>query len=1020
MEIHLRIYKCQECNQVFRRDPLSHVQDNHQYRCQECDKTFWSNEQNNKWNCNRIVAAPMLLDGIMIRPTVSSALIPVENKQPTADEDYLMEENSQGAPGHTQIESSLAFQDQRQSPDPESETLPNDSISCLLCNRKLPTKDCLVRHLETDHGDKKLPCENSPTSHPKVHKKTKFTCSLCGKAFFQENYLTTHLRFCCRFSCHFCGKLFTRRFSLTEHLQIAHGNKRYPCQWCDKKFKANSELWRHTERYHSFLREHDYIITTRKPENSKVGTIRSKVKTLKRNHKSPDFSLESPLGDTNPQTQKHNLEHIKRPMNAFILWSQQKRRITAATPNDHNAKELGQKWKNLTQELRQPYIDKAKRLRMLHQKRYPNYKYSPKKKAKMLVGQPEGTRKRDIPKESEEEKQYTVEKVTDKRIGKNGEVEYLLKWQGYSAADSTWEPRANLQCEDLIIAFEARLKSDFDRTPNFVECGLNSMQIKVEDPFEANNVITDPLSAVIPETTEVTIKVEETLMDHLESDDQEQDSNTLVVDNGQQRAEVGQLDTFDSESDKLIEHLKTAQQAQKFPCKFCHRSFSSENHLTRHVDLSKCHGEKSHPCHLCYKKFTRDWRLKQHLKRVHENSDLGAMHTGFPCYLCDKIFHLKSQFTGHLKRVHGKIELGAMHNKKFPCQLCDKTFLRRHTLTSHVKDVHCHENFPCQFCGKICRYKKLLDRHVRRAHFDKRRTKGEHKKNKNSDRPIAEQSKVENDRRLIIDSPTNPTEIPIPTVPLSMVPRLASPLPIDQRQLTEAEPDNGNNQVKGPKISCQICGRDFTRKQFLSLTKHLGTVHRLSDEAVRNLIRQIESKHLRCHLCGKQFKFKSNLKIHTEREHQKNYKFAPIKNTGHIVDAQEAESSVVVDQGETTAEVHSCLGQETNTQVPAQSKIFKPRLLPERVRHPRKQNHIVTMESEATVECEPIEYSYLCLGCEGCYESGCKHLDHPRCPLTDIKAVKVHIAETGHQNFQPIANFLKSVSVRLSDIMWSS
>ena len=86
------------------------------------------------------------------------------------------------------------------------------------------------------------------------------------------------------------------------------------------------------------------------------------------------------------QTKKHKLNHIKRPMNAFMVWSQlERRKIIAVTPDKHNAeisKELGRRWKNLPDELRQPYIDEAEKLRVLHQREYPDYKYKPKKKAK--------------------------------------------------------------------------------------------------------------------------------------------------------------------------------------------------------------------------------------------------------------------------------------------------------------------------------------------------------------------------------------------------------------------------------------------------------------------------------------------------------------------------------------------------------------------------------------------------------------------------------------------------------------
>ncbi len=75
-------------------------------------------------------------------------------------------------------------------------------------------------------------------------------------------------------------------------------------------------------------------------------------------------------------------------MNAFMVWSQlERRKIIEVTPDKHNAeisKELGRRWKLLPEEARQPYIDEAERLRILHQKEYPDYKYKPKKKSKSL------------------------------------------------------------------------------------------------------------------------------------------------------------------------------------------------------------------------------------------------------------------------------------------------------------------------------------------------------------------------------------------------------------------------------------------------------------------------------------------------------------------------------------------------------------------------------------------------------------------------------------------------------------
>uniref|UniRef100_A0A182IYK8 Uncharacterized protein n=1 Tax=Anopheles atroparvus TaxID=41427 RepID=A0A182IYK8_ANOAO len=83
-------------------------------------------------------------------------------------------------------------------------------------------------------------------------------------------------------------------------------------------------------------------------------------------------------------TKKHSPGHIKRPMNPFMVWSQiERRKICEVTPDMHNAvisKNLGQRWKQLTAAERQPFIDEAERLRQLHSREYPNYKYRPKKK----------------------------------------------------------------------------------------------------------------------------------------------------------------------------------------------------------------------------------------------------------------------------------------------------------------------------------------------------------------------------------------------------------------------------------------------------------------------------------------------------------------------------------------------------------------------------------------------------------------------------------------------------------------
>ncbi|XP_015905962.1 transcription factor SOX-11 [Parasteatoda tepidariorum] len=101
-------------------------------------------------------------------------------------------------------------------------------------------------------------------------------------------------------------------------------------------------------------------------------------------------SLKDDIESRTPYTDavkcKKPVNHVKRPMNPFMIWSQIERRKimdqNPGIPSPEISVQLGKRWKMLTNQERIPFAKEAERLRKLHSQEFPDYKFSPKPKKK--------------------------------------------------------------------------------------------------------------------------------------------------------------------------------------------------------------------------------------------------------------------------------------------------------------------------------------------------------------------------------------------------------------------------------------------------------------------------------------------------------------------------------------------------------------------------------------------------------------------------------------------------------------
>ncbi|XP_041088971.1 PR domain zinc finger protein 15 [Polyodon spathula] len=204
---HKRVYQCNLCNKVFQNSSNlnRHLRSHGDklFKCDECEKLFSRKES--------------LKQHISYKHSKNEIDMEYRYRCPTCEKAFRME-------------SALKFHNCRTD---------DKTFQCEICSRFFSTNSNLSKH-KKKHGEKM------------------YTCEICNKMFYRKDVMQDHQR---RHivgpkhmkredlangeegtkyrkepsACPICGKVFSCRSNMNKHL-LTHGDKKYTCEICGRKF----------------------------------------------------------------------------------------------------------------------------------------------------------------------------------------------------------------------------------------------------------------------------------------------------------------------------------------------------------------------------------------------------------------------------------------------------------------------------------------------------------------------------------------------------------------------------------------------------------------------------------------------------------------------------------------------------------------------------------------------------------------------------------------------------------------
>ena len=155
---------------------------------------------------------------------------------------------------------------------------------------------------------------------------------------------------------------------------------------------------------------------------------------------------------------------------------------------------------------------------------------------------------------------------------------------------------------------------------------------------------------------------------------------------------------------RLRRHVKSVhEKIRPLKCEECSYSACENSDMKRHV---RSVHEKIRPykCTECPYKASTNHDVRAHVNAVHK-------YKRFECDKCTYSASFKSNLKAHQRTVHDKIR-----DKK--CDLCDFAFPNHGKLKTHIMGAHLGKTHSCPQCAFVTGFKTTLEMHMKVVHSD--------------------------------------------------------------------------------------------------------------------------------------------------------------------------------------------------------------------------------------------------------------------------------------------------------------